>query len=92
MPSETSPALRYPGTEHVFGLVDRLRLGWLLKHFPPLLVWTLYVFVNGFITIALLSLLAVLRESRLIYISARAIGKPAARMASRFSRCRRRER
>ena len=69
MPSEISPALRYPGTEHVFGLVDRLRLGWLLKHFPPLLVWTLYVFVNGFITIALLSLLAVLTGSAFVFPS-----------------------
>lgn len=69
MPSEISPALRYLGTEHVFGLVDRLRLGWLLKHFPPLLVWTLYVFVNGFITIALLSLLAVLTGSAFVFPS-----------------------
>lgn len=49
MLSELKPSLRYPGTEHIFGLVDRFRLGWLLRHFPPLLVWTLYVFVNGFI-------------------------------------------
>jgi hypothetical protein len=52
-------------------LVDRLRLAWLLKHFPPLLVWTLYVFVNGFITTALLSLLAVLTGSAFVFPSFR---------------------
>lgn len=36
MPSEPRPTLQDPGAEHVFGLVDRLRLGWLLKHFPAL--------------------------------------------------------
>ncbi|MDQ2774321.1 MAG: HPP family protein [Acidobacteriota bacterium] len=69
MPSELRPGLQYSGTEHVSGLVDRLRLGWLLKHFPPLLVRTLYVFVNGFITIALLSLLAVLTGTAFVFPS-----------------------
>jgi len=69
MPSEPKTSLQYPGTEHVFGLVDRLRLDWLLKHFPPLLVTALYVFVNGFITIALLSLLAILTGSTFVFPS-----------------------
>jgi hypothetical protein len=60
MSSELRPSLLHPGAEHVFRLMERLRLAWLLKHFPPLFVHALYMFVNGFITIALLSLLAVL--------------------------------
>lgn len=55
--------------EHVFGLIERLRLGWLLKHFPPLLVWSLYVFVNGFATIALLALVAVATHTSFVFPS-----------------------
>ena len=66
MPSELRPSSDY---EHVFVLVKRLRLGWLLKHFPPLLVRTLYVFVNGFITIALLSMLAVFTGTAFVFPS-----------------------
>jgi CBS domain-containing membrane protein len=69
MSSEPKPGLRHPGTEHIFRLVGRLRLGWLLKHFPPLLVQTLYVFVNGFITIGLLALLAVFTGSAFVFPS-----------------------
>jgi CBS domain-containing membrane protein len=69
MASELRPGLRHPGTEHIFVLVERLRLAWLLQHFPPLLVHALYMFVNGFITIALLSLLAVLTGSAFVFPS-----------------------
>ncbi len=69
MTSELKPGLRHPGTEHIFRLVERLRLAWLLKHFPPLHVQALYVFVNGFITIGLLSLLAVLTGSAFVFPS-----------------------
>ena len=36
-------------------LLGRLRLAWLLDHFPPRVVWAIYVAVNGFLTIALLA-------------------------------------
>ena len=57
------------GLEHVAVLLDRVRLAWLLNRFPPRLVWSAYVFVNGFLTIALLALLAVLMNSPFVFPS-----------------------
>jgi CBS-domain-containing membrane protein len=57
------------GLEHVAVLLDRMRLAWLLNRFPPRLVWSAYVFVNGFLTIALLALLAVLTKSPFVFPS-----------------------
>jgi CBS-domain-containing membrane protein len=42
---------------------------WLLQHFPPRVVWAVYVCVNGFITIGLLGLLALLTESPFVFPS-----------------------
>jgi CBS domain-containing membrane protein len=44
---------------HVEQLFERLGLGRLVRPMPPLALWATYVFVNGFLTIALLALLAV---------------------------------
>ncbi len=44
--------------ELVHGLVTRLRLAPWLHRFPPRLVWAGFLFVNGFVTIALLALVA----------------------------------
>lgn len=57
------------GFEHVAVLLGRVRLSWLLRHFPPRLIWALYVFVNGFITIALLALVAVATDSPFVFPS-----------------------
>ena len=57
------------GLEHVAVLLDRVRLAWLLNRFPPRLVWSAYVFVNGFLTITLLALLAVLTNSPFVFPS-----------------------
>lgn len=57
------------GHEHVRVLLTRLRLAWLLGHFSPRLVWSAYVLVNGFITIALLALLAVVTGSPFVFPS-----------------------
>jgi len=38
------------GPEHVAVLLGRLRLAWLLNHFPPRVVWAFYIFINGFLT------------------------------------------
>ena len=57
------------GTEHVAVLLKRLRLAWLLDHFPPRAVWSIYIFVNGFLTIALLALLAVVTGSPFVFPS-----------------------
>ena len=57
------------GHEHVSVLLARLRLAWLLEHFSPRVVWSIYVLVNGFLTIALLALLAVITGSPFVFPS-----------------------
>lgn len=55
--------------DHIFSLVRRLRLDWLLRHFPPRLVRSVYVLVNGFVTIALLALLALVSHNPFVFPS-----------------------
>jgi len=55
--------------EHVGVLLAHMRLEWLLQHFPPRLVWAVYVCVNGFITIGLLALLALVTGSPFVFPS-----------------------
>jgi CBS domain-containing membrane protein len=55
--------------EHVTVLLTHMRLEWLLQHFPPRLVWAAYVCVNGFVTIGLLALLALLTGSPFVFPS-----------------------
>jgi len=57
------------GPDHIFSLLRRLRLDWLLHHFPPRLVRSLYVFVNGFVTIGLLALLALVSRNPFVFPS-----------------------
>ena len=57
------------GFEHVSVLLTHMRMEWLLQHFPPRLVWAVYVCVNGFITIGLLGLLALLTGSPFVFPS-----------------------
>lgn len=57
------------GFAHVAVLLRRLRLDGLLHRFPPRSVWALYMLVNGFLTIALLALLAVLTGSSFVFPS-----------------------
>ena len=66
---DPKPALGNPGTEHIFRLVERLRLAWLMTHLSPLRVEALYMCVNGFVTIALLSLLAFVTGSDFVFPS-----------------------
>lgn len=54
---------------HVAELLQRMRLGWLLKHLPTRMVWAAYVFLNSFVTIALLSGLAELTGSPFVFPS-----------------------
>lgn len=56
-------------SDHVLSLLRRLRLDWLFDHFPPRLVRTAYVFINGFVTIALLALLALLTRNPFVFPS-----------------------
>lgn len=57
-PVADRPSRSDPHAAAVATVLERLRLAWLLQHLPPRGVWAAYVFVNGFITIALLALLA----------------------------------
>lgn len=56
-------------SDHILSLLGRLRLTWLLEHFPPRLVRSAYVFINGFITIALLALLALVSRNPFVFPS-----------------------
>lgn len=64
-----STAWRSAGSDHILFLLRRLRLTWLLDHFPPRLVRSAYVFINGFITIALLALLALVSRNPFVFPS-----------------------
>ncbi len=55
--------------EHVELLLKRLRLPALLHRLPPKLVWSAYVCINGFITIALLALLGEVTGSPFVFPS-----------------------
>lgn len=54
---------------HALALLRRVRLEWLLHHFPPRLVRALYVSVNGFLTIGVLALLALVSGNPLVFPS-----------------------
>jgi CBS domain-containing membrane protein len=58
-----------PSPDHILSLLRKLRLDWLLHHFPPRLVRSLYVFVNGFITIGVLALLALVSRNPFVFPS-----------------------
>jgi CBS domain-containing membrane protein len=59
----------HAGADHILSLLRRLRLDWLLHRFPPRLVRSFYVFVNGFITIGLLALLALVSRNPFVFPS-----------------------
>jgi CBS-domain-containing membrane protein len=55
--------------DHILFFLRRLRLDWLLHRFPARLVRSAYVFVNGFITIGLLALLALVSRNPFVFPS-----------------------
>jgi hypothetical protein len=57
------------GSGHVHALVERLRLMGLMNRFPPRLVWSAYLLLNGFITIALLSIVAMFTNNPFVFPS-----------------------
>ena len=57
------------GPDHIGPLLERLRLNWLLQRFPPRLVRALYVFVNSFLTIGALALLALVSRNPFVFPS-----------------------
>jgi len=64
-----SSGTQHTGLDHVFSLLQRLRLDWLFHHLPPRLVRSAYVFVNGFITIGLLASLALVSRNPFVFPS-----------------------
>lgn len=66
-PIPTPPTNHRAG--HAFSFIERLRLGWLLAHLPAKVVWAAYVALNSFVTIALLTLLALLTHSPFVFPS-----------------------
>jgi CBS-domain-containing membrane protein len=69
MRKNDSTAQRHAHVDHILFLLRRLRLDWLLNHFPPRLVRSVYVFVNGFVTIGLLALLALVSRNPFVFPS-----------------------
>src|SRR6476660_6262902 len=69
MRKPSSSAQPHAGADHVVSLLRRVRLDWLLQHFPPRLVQSVYVFVNGFITIGVLALLAPVSRNPFVFPS-----------------------
>jgi len=55
--------------EVIRGLVSRLRLTWLLQRFPERPLWALFMFVNGFVTIALLAAVAMISHTPFVFPS-----------------------
>ena len=53
----------------VRGIAARLRVSWLLQRFDERKVWAGFMFVNGFLTIALLSLVALVTGSPFVFPS-----------------------
>lgn len=68
-PGELRSLFEQHGAGHVFPLIERLRLAAYIHHVPPRVVWALYVLVNGFIAIALLSILAVVTHNPFVFPS-----------------------
>jgi CBS domain-containing membrane protein len=58
MPDRESFPQQHAGADHIVSFFQKLRLDWLLLHFPPRLVRSVYVFVNGFVTIGVLAVFA----------------------------------
>lgn len=62
-------AREHSSADHILSLLARARLDWLLQHFPSRLVRSVYVFVNGFVTIGLLALLALVSHNPFVFPS-----------------------
>lgn len=69
MLNRNSFSQEHASVDHIFSFFRKLRLDWLLRHFPPRLVRSVYVFVNGFITIGALALLALVSKNPFVFPS-----------------------
>ncbi len=55
--------------EVVRALIGRFRLTWLLRRFPERIVWAVFMFINGFITTAILAAVAMFTGTPFIFPS-----------------------
>lgn len=55
--------------EHIVGLLKHLRMHWLLRHFPPRIVHAAYMLLAGFVTVAILALLAFATNNPFVFPS-----------------------
>ncbi len=69
MQNRDSFAQQEARADHIVSFFRKLRLDWLLLHFPPRLVRSLYVFVNGFVSIGLLAVLALVSRNPFVFPS-----------------------
>src|SRR5689334_2141963 len=69
MPTRTTERLSLLELQVTAGLLGRLKLTWLLARFPERWVWAGFVFVNGFVTIAILSALAMVTRTPFVFPS-----------------------
>lgn len=69
MPDRESFPQQHAGSDHIVSFFQKLRLHWLLLHFPPRLVRSVYVFVNGFVTIGVLAILALVTRNPFVFPS-----------------------
>lgn len=68
-PHDIHPPFERHGPGHIHALLQRLQLMHLMNRFPPRLVWSVYVLLGGFITIAVLSIAAVFTNNSFIFPS-----------------------
>jgi len=69
MQSRDSFAPQHASADHIVSFFQKLRLDWLLLRFPPRLVRSVYVFVNGFVTIGMLAVLALVSRNPFVFPS-----------------------
>ncbi|HZQ18975.1 MAG TPA: HPP family protein [Terriglobales bacterium] len=69
MRNPNSPFSERPDSDHILSMLRRLRLVWLLDRFPHRLVRSAYVFVNGFVTIGVLAVLALVSRNPFVFPS-----------------------
>src|ERR1041385_9263399 len=69
MQNRDSFAQEHASADHIVSFFRKLRLDWLLIHFPPRLVHSVYVFVNGFVTIGLLTVLTLVSRNPFVFPS-----------------------
>lgn len=69
MQSRDSFAPQHASADHIVSFFQKLRLDWLLLRFPPRLVRAVYVFVNGFVTIGMLAVLALVSRNPFVFPS-----------------------